>query len=188
MYQDLLLRLESPKVYALIQRSFTASEVAVLLKSYNFVVEHGANLEAETIRAEGVSFNPKMARILNILIHEGGVTSTAPLMLAMAGSIATSALSTFSAESGVQISEAALSAIQELTPAPSAEVELVRLSYWLDRVRHLHMSTLDRTAICDIHSQVINQLIPGIKFPQSEKLKTLLLAWSNRFKIGELVQ
>jgi hypothetical protein len=64
---------ESPKVFMALKRFLAPDELAALESDYQRCVALGGNAEAGMKREAGVSFNPRLARILSIMIHDGGV-------------------------------------------------------------------------------------------------------------------
>lgn len=64
---------ESPKVFMTLRRFLAPDELAALESDYQKCVSLGGNEEAGLKREAGVSFNPRLARILSIMIHDGGV-------------------------------------------------------------------------------------------------------------------
>jgi hypothetical protein len=68
---------------SLLQRLLSAAEVAAIVADYSRVAEAGGNEEAEIYREEGVSFNPRLARVLSILIKDLTVRDAIQLRAAL---------------------------------------------------------------------------------------------------------
>jgi hypothetical protein len=64
---------QSPKVFIALKRFLEPDQLTSLAANYQECVSLGGNVEAGMTREEGVSFNPRLARILSIMIQDGGV-------------------------------------------------------------------------------------------------------------------
>jgi hypothetical protein len=64
---------QSPKVFTALKRFLEPDQLASLAADYQECVSLGGNVEPGMTREDGVSFNPRLARILSIMIHDGGV-------------------------------------------------------------------------------------------------------------------
>lgn len=179
----------SPHLHSVIQRVFRDAPHAHALLEVSFAhaVEKGGLTELDFTREEGVSFNPRPARVALILLSNAQVTD--PEVIA-AGMLASSdPLDDLKhlevAERARVLAHAALEppeVIASIDPAIRFEVAIVALALWLDRVRHLHQSPdatirwnemLERT---DCYITLAAQT--------SEPLHTLLLAWRERAAHG----
>lgn len=109
---------DSPKLWFLLHRTLDAAEIPEIVKSYQTSVLKGAAKEHPVIRSEGVSYNPKPARILDLLIREGGIKDVALLKSALE------------------------EMCDELRTEPKKVAPIVELAILLDKLRHLHMSSL----------------------------------------------
>lgn len=110
----------APGFAATVRRAFPPDAALAIAGVYAEVVARGG-LESPTIhRPEGASFNPRPARICQILLAEGGVTSPDTVCAALWATIG-------------EVAEC------QLNPAwPTIEAALA-----LDEVRHLHMTAPD---------------------------------------------
>jgi hypothetical protein len=133
----------SPGVTALIRRYLGDSGVTAISHEYTRAVMAGGNHEIGVIRDEGVSFNPRLARILTILLQEGKVREISVLCFALrCGQIKCDSTdnplpSVY--RSGYGLREASLE-----TTLSDATIALVASAYCLDAIRHLHMTTFSR--------------------------------------------
>ena len=148
----------SPGVAALIRRHLGDAAVAVLSEAYDRAESLGGNLERGVIREEGVSFNPRMARVLTILLQDGEVRSL-PLLR-------------YSLQLGANKPQRESSEVGE--GFSDAERALIAVAYALDRVRHLHMTTLpraERAALLDSAERTLREASGCL--PESVVLKKL---------------
>lgn len=112
------LHSDSPKLWFLLQRTLDAAGIKEIVSSYQTSVLKGAAIEDPVIRHVGVSYNPKPARILDLLIRDGGIKDVALL-------------------------KSALEQISDKQRSEPAKADLtIELAILLDQLRHLHMSSL----------------------------------------------
>ncbi len=149
------LKVESPKVYALIMRTLPEPDALSICQIYEDAVKKGLNEEPFTVRKRVTSFNPRAARVLKILIDLGGVRDYQTLSLAL-GDLS--------------------------TPGSSLSSELTQLAFVLDEARHLHMSSQPPERKREIFEDIVKRVIPGIKFEESGRIKTILQTWVDRFQ------
>jgi hypothetical protein len=126
---------ESPKVFMALQRFLAPDELAALESDYQRCVSLGGNVEAGMTREEGVSFNPRLARILSIMIHDGGVRDFESLRSALC---------------------AACDSLREKSSA------LVKGVIALDSIRHLHQTDFSepkrQEILLGVESTLLGQL------------------------------
>ena len=78
---------ECPGLAVLLGRYFDPSTVEILSEDYFAAVVRGGNQEDGIIREEGVSFNPRLARIITVLLRDGGVRDSWMLRVAVYGAV-----------------------------------------------------------------------------------------------------
>lgn len=74
---------DSPKVFHALARFLSPEELALVGSDYAFADAHGGNRELRLSREVGVSFNPRLARIVSILIHDLGVRDLSTIRAAL---------------------------------------------------------------------------------------------------------
>lgn len=67
-----ILKQDSPSAYSIITKHFKPSDVARLSQSYQSILKNSQVLESKINRTHGARFNPLPARIIYILIMDGG--------------------------------------------------------------------------------------------------------------------
>ena len=179
----------SPHLHSVIQRVFRGDVVAhgLIERSFAHAVEKGGLTELDFRREEGVSFNPRPARVALILLSNAQVTDAEVIA---AGILASSdPLDDLKhlevAERARVLAHAALEspdAIASIDSAIRFEVAIVALARWLDRVRHLHQSP-EASARWSEMLQSTDRYIE-LAAQTSEPLHTLLLAWRERAAQG----
>lgn len=126
---------QSPKVFIALKRFLEPDQLASLAANYQKCVSLGGNVEAGMTREEGVSFNPRLARILSIMIHDGGVRDFESLRSALC---------------------AACDSLREKSSA------LVRGVIALDSIRHLHQTDFSepkrQEILLGVESTLLGQL------------------------------
>lgn len=136
---DVSLLQSSPGVTALIRRYLGDSALGVLDAQYESAVAAGGNRERGIVREEGVSFNPRLARVITILI-EAGVREVQVLVFALRyGALGADEQAPLLPDVyRVQAAQCGATAEGGLS---DEAVDLVATAYALDFVRHLHMTT-----------------------------------------------
>ena len=130
---------ECPGLAVLLGRYFDPTTVEMLSEDYFAAVGRGGNQEDGVIREEGVSFNPRLARIITVLLRDGGVRDSWMLRVAVYGAVSSAGGSLKGIDARLA-SEVALLMREPCAGPPWYKT--IALTYLLDRVRHLHMTTL----------------------------------------------
>ena len=139
------MRAEAPALVRLLERAFGDGCIDLFSADYERARGAGGNAERDgTGREEGVSFRPRIARILSILLKEvqGVQLQTARAAVYAAGQVAPP----------VEVAHEALGAFLSNRDVGSASLPrcpescAVALAVELDAVRHLHMTQLDHEA------------------------------------------
>ena len=136
--QNNMLRENAPKVFTALARFLCEQQRAQMEVDYCACVELGGNAEPGMVREEGVSFNPRLARVLSLLITDGGVRDLNTLRTALY------AASPKALQDGAHRAPPAL---REVIAAvwsdkyTAVEPTLIRGVIELDAIRHLHQTT-----------------------------------------------
>ena len=135
---------------------------------YAEVADRGGNDELGVVREEGVSFNPRIARLVSLVIQECGEVTPHVLRATVYSAL----------PDHVDVPQEVLSDVRDIragTPSTPAWVSCVALARMLDRVRHLHMADVpadQKEAILqDVASSPL--LLPGGTSPESLRLKVI---------------
>jgi len=181
------LRSDSPGLYRTLLRRMGKEGFARVERAYAEAARCGALEEAPVLRDPGASFNPKPARICQILVAE--LSEFRELVLSA------SMLSCVSPEKMVPIpllseEQAVALLVHEWLSgkhrrSTSVVVERISLALKLDQLRHLHMTGLDLDGIRRVYSEVTMSLLPSVSYPENVRLKTLLETCVMRFEQGE---
>jgi len=81
------LHSDSPKVFFALARFLSPDELALLEDDYLRVRQRGGNVEPCAQREEGVSYNPRLARVVSILVHDLTVRDLGILRAALYASL-----------------------------------------------------------------------------------------------------
>jgi len=133
-------RRECPGISATIDRMFEEEVAERIALDYEAVSDAGGNKEAQIFREEGVSFNPRVARILSIVIQDGGLTGARELRVAMYATVSSVERVSHALSDELAGEVRSVLCAQD---ASSDWIRVIRLSLVLDRVRHLHMTNVD---------------------------------------------
>lgn len=144
------LSIDSPKVFHALGRFLSVDELGVVEDDYQRARVRGGNVEPKISRDPGVSFNPRLARLLVILVNDLFIHDLSTLRAALYASVLYSGLG--------ERSDARELAFEDVPPElrPVVQgvlngsrgdsiVSLIRAVIALDSLRHLHQSlwTLD---------------------------------------------
>jgi hypothetical protein len=123
---------ECPGVFGLLARLFGEDGALALALDYERVSQHGGNYEPAVIREEGVSHNPRIGRVLSIVIQDGGVRERDSIRSAM-----------YACAPRVTPPEELEPLGSEVRNLLSTEsvANTIQLALELDFIRHLHMTT-----------------------------------------------
>jgi hypothetical protein len=158
---------ESPKVFKALAKFLTPTELRQLSEDYQTAKDLGGDVEIGLTREEGVSYNPRLARVLLILARDLGCTDIEIYRAALYAAVF---------DSGLGATESATSS--DLGGVPDQIRELVaRAEGWqeddtisssirgviaLDAVRHLHLTRLEalqrESILEDLEDKVISKL------------------------------
>lgn len=161
----------APRVFFVLQRFLSADQLDAIRRDYAHAHQAGGNEEPFMSREEGVSFNPRLARILSILAKDLGVHELAVLRAAL-----------YAACNDAAGDRADIP--PELRPlvVPNAEghfddprAHTIQAVLALDSVRHLHQSSRTPSqkgqVLKDAESLLIEAASAGIPDMLSKKLQ-----------------
>ncbi len=155
-----------PKVFERLGRYIDQVELSRIMDDYRLCCELGGNHEPGMQREEGVSFNPRLARILLLLVADGGVRDSKVFRAALyAAALCVSKLperSLWQQAQKISVELAAeVQAALRSTPSTSTAA-LIRGVIELDAVRHIHQTTLasrEREAILMLAEETLKQIV-----------------------------
>jgi hypothetical protein len=169
------LELDSPKIFHALGRFIEPRALDQLASDYNLAIQAGANTEFAHHREQGVSFNPRVARIISILIHDGDVRELLVIRAAIFGAALDQGVDLRPSDSAKRGAIAPLLAEQselaglleqvELGSGGDHRVSLVRQAIALDAVRHLHQCSytlIERRAIIDRCKELLNSSVNSV--------------------------
>lgn len=131
------LKLGAPKVLSALGRFLDPTQLEQIATDYQRCAELGGNAEPGLVREEGVSFNPRLARVLSLLVTDGNVRDPATLRAALYTATLTVVggvgLESFVPPELLRVVEAVEEASHSLP-----EAALIRGVIELDTLRHVH--------------------------------------------------
>jgi hypothetical protein len=157
----------APKVFIRLERFLDQDMLATIMDDYRICAEHGGNLEPGMVREEGVSFNPRLARILLLLVADGRVHDSSVLRAALyAASLSDAALST----QLHNLCGALLGLVRDARSAApqTAGGALIRGVIELDTVRHIHQTNFssDERATMLKRAEAIHSCVVQAQAPE----------------------
>jgi hypothetical protein len=135
---------------------------------YALVADLGGNDELGVVREAGVSFNPRIARVISLVIQDCDEVTPHVLKVTV--------YSTLSLDADVPAEfRSDVSAVRESTLSSPAWVSCIALALMLDRVRHLHMADIPVRDKEVLLSAVASSplLTPGVGSPENLRLKVI---------------
>ena len=141
MSRNLLMSLarftkECPGLAGSITRLYGDEVAFQVAADYCVVADRGGNVELGLSREQGVSFNPRIARIVSLVIQDCGKVEPSMVRVAVYSSLPR--------ESGCDIPvdvAGDVAAVKDPSLESSSWIQGISLAVMLDRVRHLHMIT-----------------------------------------------
>lgn len=126
---------ECPGLAGSLGRLYGKDVVAQFAHDYCEAADHGGNAELGVAREEGVSFNPRVARVVSLVIQD--YDNITPHVLRVV------AYSTVPLDGDVPVElRSDVSAVRDVTPESPKWIKCIALALMLDRVRHLHMADI----------------------------------------------
>lgn len=187
--QQSKLAKDSPKVFRLISELLNHEDTEKVLFHYEYVMSFGHITEAPIKRAPGSSFNPRPARVSQLLISEGQESCRENISAAMLLSLPYNELlviqqvsekpNKLSLESlfkATQVSAISCSKIEIDSIDPhtfDSSLERLLAAYSLDKIRHLHMYDTTTEEMIAEFSFIKSIILPRIT-SQSGNLRLLL--------------
>jgi hypothetical protein len=102
---------------------------------YCEVADLGGNDELGVVRADGGSFNPRIARVISMVVQECKEVTSRVLRAAAYSTLL------FDGEAPLEV-RADIAAVRGATPSSPEWASCVALALMLDRIRHLHMADI----------------------------------------------
>ncbi len=172
---------DSPKVSKLLHQKFSSPEVLLFNLGYSLLAKSEGITEPEIIRVVGASFNPKPARICELLILEAHTTEIDLLLAAVAlcstDPILFSEVLESEGASGVANIVSSVHAYlnkSNNTDSLTPQAQNLMAAICLDKVRHLHMSTLTVPDRISYFQYVDDHILKIISDPLASRLKIML--------------
>lgn len=185
------LRKASPHLWGALRRLLAPEECEQIGRICLLAHRMGGHLELDFEREDGVSYNPRWARVALILMDNCGMRSPTELGAGIAASLLETAEGLENGESiGVippetlKFALAALALLRgKTTDAPSPALAIAS-ALCLDRARHLHLCSLpDRVSRLESLQSRVRDLVPELEFSYPH-LALLLRAWLARSARG----
>jgi hypothetical protein len=146
---------ESPKIFRTLARFLNPNQLATVASDYEWARHYGGNIELGITREEGVSYNPRLARLLSIVTSDLGVTELLIIRATLYAAVAEYGVSTRltldegrwgeqrTAREALSLPreiEEVITAVSEPTKEDATAV-FIRGVIALDTVRHLHQTS-----------------------------------------------
>ncbi len=159
---------ECPGLAGSLTRLYGRQVADEFAQHYAIVADRGGNHELGVVREEGGSFNPRIARVISLVIQD--CDEVTPLVLRVAAYSALPVDVEVPAEF-----QSDVIAVREATPASPQWASCIALALILDQVRHLHMANVSvsdkERVIATVESSPL--LAPGLGSPENLRLKVI---------------
>lgn len=164
------LVVEAPALRRAIVKLLGEQAVPTIAIDYERAAALGGNMEHGIVREQGVSYNPRIARVASIAIEDGGIRDLAGVRIAIWSTIAD--VGALKILDDAAIRDRAADVLSGEKSSDSL-VNTIRAAAVLDTTRHLHMTTLGvearRAYLCT--DQYSDLLSDGMPIPSRLKLK-----------------
>ena len=141
------LKDQCPGLLALLNRFLVVEQVALISADYAVAAAADGNREAYIEREDGVSYKPRIARLLSILIKDFGCRDVTTLRAAVYAS-AVDEIKSFEPEL-MEVQELVTEVRQWRSGSSGSEAAgAIVATLELDAIRHLHMTTLPLEERC----------------------------------------
>ncbi|MDZ4787070.1 MAG: hypothetical protein SGJ02_13435 [bacterium] len=126
-----------------------------LIYFYQELWQSDAFDEFPIVREKGVSFNPRQGRICDLLLNEGKYSSVRPLLLALLSSARIEKISGKTIEEYILDVQKIIHICTQYCNLPMDPTlrDLV-LAHWIDLVRHLHMTAIEKNSRIEIFAKI----------------------------------
>jgi len=157
--------------------AMSLADLERLKRVFSLTAEIASKFEAGVNRPEQADFNPRTARVAQILIKENQAASASIFIsafLACTNAKFLRQLSQSQADFGAEIALA-----REALRFPdtvSLESERIALAILIDDIRHLHQRSIQESDLKSILDDIGSNLIPSIRHLENERLRELALA------------
>ena len=145
-----MLMQDAPKVFHALGRFLSSEDLALVVSDYALAASHGGNTEPFHEREVGVSFNPRLARLLSILINDIGWRELVAIRALLFGALVDIGIMQQAAGlpgdvvSGLVAAPELKTLVTEVASVSheNPQIAVIRGIIALDAVRHLHQTSL----------------------------------------------
>lgn len=137
---------------------------------YEYSAAHGATAEGPVVRTEGVSFNPRPARVVSIVLKG---TRAIDLLTTGAGFLICCKRTSLEDDS-LWEQEKTLAFEALTSPSNSERASLLSLAHALDCARHLHMTSYSKAERVDVAKGLAERTKDVLQTPSTLVLLNLL--------------
>lgn len=161
---------ECPGLAGSITRLYGLDAASQLAADYCVAADLGGNVEVGITREEGVSFNPRIARIVSVVIQDCGQVDLNMVRVAVYSSVPV--------ERGGAVPSNVVDdvvAVRDASATSATWVKGISLALSLDRLRHLHMAQFSQEEKLRVLDEVRGSpmLVPDSGAPEALRLKLL---------------
>ncbi len=176
----------SPNLYANLRRLINVDGAELLDYCFEMAIIHQGLEEIDFIREEGVSFNPRPARVALILINDAKIKDLQLISISFLANIKETSLEKLKDEKSNIPEEFFQDALHAQSPFfyknLKKEIKMISLALQLDRARHRHLSLQLNNK--DNWHEFFEENLKYIELAKdlSPKLHLLLEKWQERAK------
>ena len=161
---------ECPGLASSITRLYGSEVASQIAQDYCLAADLGGNVEPALTREEGVSFNPRIARIVSLVIQDCEAVSPAMVRVAVYSSVSSEHVESLPSDIVSYVK-----GVNSGSPDSSSWMLGVSLARVLDRVRHLHMISVAHEQREALLKEVVSSplLLPNSGVPERLRAKVL---------------
>lgn len=169
-----VLSKDSPGLLLQLSLVLAPPKIVELSDVYAKLFEFGLVSEGDVKRAINASYNPRPARIMQIMVAEEKEASSDVLASSILACLEPAKLLAIQAQFPKFSPLAIASHNFPKDCDTSIEAQRIALALRLDLIRHLHMSTLDITAQITLYNSTVNEFLAKLSPDSNERVKLLL--------------
>jgi hypothetical protein len=171
---------QAPGILGIFGRLFDTPTIHYLTRVYETALAHGGAIEHPVLREDDASFNPRPARIAQIIWTETRCQEALPYALAFLSCCHPEEQAGLSKEFPTEVAQCF--PIWQQMAMPDIDtpqlVHDIALAQMLDKARHLHMTDLSESDQREFHHFVVNEIIMCAKPSAQNSITRKLQHWA----------
>ena len=169
------LATDSPSIYQILKISVDNNSLNQIARLYKKATNLGALSEIPVVRQPQASFNPKPARLLNLVLSKADLNDLSALKLAILVCCDKNQLNSLEGNLDEVEVKHALSIHAKDYKNLGKKEKIVLACYFLDLIRHLHMTKLSSAEQSELADKILREVLPVLDFEECKTLRLMLI-------------